>query len=229
MRLSQRLSASVDRSFWLGAFFLAWSGAPPGDPLRVPAMAIWLAVVFVAVAVHEGGHALAALSFGARAHVRLHGMGGETRHETVPPLRGWRRLTVTAAGPAAGFALAGACLLLGIALSRAGAFRAVGQPYGALAAYGLYVLQTASFYWSLFNLVPILPLDGGALVGAVLHERWGLRGLRASFWIGLASGAALVLYFLSTGQRWNAMIASVFALGNLTRLQALARLENASA
>ena len=220
MRLGRRLGFSVDVSFWLMALMLAWSGSAGEDgPLRAAAFGIWLAVIALALAFHEGGHALAALGAGARVHVRFHGMGGETRHEAQPPLSAGRRMLVTACGPLAGFLLAGAALALKWALLRSGALRSLPHLWAALSLYALAVLVQLCLLWNCFNLLPILPMDGGALLAAALQRRWGLPGLKAAYGVGIAVGAAVALYLLHAGQTINAAICAFFAVGSLTRLR----------
>ncbi|MBX9581317.1 MAG: hypothetical protein K2X87_13490, partial [Gemmataceae bacterium] len=64
---------------------------------------VWVVVVFVSILVHELGHAFAFRAFGTDAAVVLYGFGG-----LAVPWGGvagrWRRVAVSLAGPAAGFA-----------------------------------------------------------------------------------------------------------------------------
>ncbi|MFO0630756.1 MAG: hypothetical protein U0325_34730 [Polyangiales bacterium] len=85
----------VEPWFWLMAILL-------GSNFRGPEIALWIAVVFVSILVHELGHAAATYAFGGTADpsVLLRGL-------TYPScvLR-WRSLVaLSLSGPFAGFAL----------------------------------------------------------------------------------------------------------------------------
>ena len=45
---------------------------------RPDLIAIWVAIVFISVLVHELGHALVGRMFGLDPQIELHGMGGTT-------------------------------------------------------------------------------------------------------------------------------------------------------
>jgi Zn-dependent protease len=220
MNLGARLGFTVELSFWIMAALLAWNGsAGEEDSLRWVAFAAWLAVVALGLAVHEAGHAFAALRFGATVHVRLHGMGGETRHETKPPLSSGRRLLVTACGPLAGFLLAGAAIALKWALLRSGVLGSLPRLGAGIVLYVLTILKEVCVYWNCFNLLPILPMDGGALLTTAMQRRWGLKGLKVAYGIGLLVGLGVALYLFSDGQRINAVLCASFAASNLSRIQ----------
>lgn len=95
----------VEPLFFLVAVLLGW-----GLERDLPALAAWVAVVFVSVLWHELGHALALRAFGHRPRIELHGFGGATWAEDTAPTTRARRLVTSVADPAAGFALGGAVL-----------------------------------------------------------------------------------------------------------------------
>src|SRR5260370_39962134 len=66
-------------------------------------LAVWMAVVFVSVLLHELGHASAGLAFGLEPRIDLHGMGGTTSWATARTLPTWQRVAISLAGPVAGF------------------------------------------------------------------------------------------------------------------------------
>src|SRR5690348_10242640 len=75
-----------------GRLFAALAeGSGPRYMLAAVAMvALWMAIVFVSVLVHELGHALSALAFGGRPVVQLVWLGGHTRPNT-PGRLPWHR------------------------------------------------------------------------------------------------------------------------------------------
>lgn len=165
-------------------------------------VAVWCGVVFLSVLIHELGHALAFRRFGHGASIALHGLGGTTSSTGGRTLTHRQDLWLSLAGPAAGFALGGGVLALQL-------LTPVGQA-GGLVGYAVSALLWANFGWGILNLMPILPLDGGHAMAAVIRHRagnryeWLIRGISLataavglvlsivwrSFWLG---GFALVL------------------------------------
>lgn len=112
--------------FWLMGVILGASGGL-GEDAGVTIL-IWIAVVFVSILVHEFGHALTMRHFGQRPRVLLYLMGGLAIPDSSP----WEatskgsqnprdRILVLAAGPGAGFLLAG--LVAALVFAGGGAVR----------------------------------------------------------------------------------------------------------
>jgi stage IV sporulation protein FB len=135
----------------------------------------WGAVVFVSVLVHELGHALAARGLNvAVGTISLHALGGQVETGRTTP---GRSLVVSLAGPGAGFVLGAAtyAVLPWLAATDLGA---------SIAADLLWV----NVGWSLFNLLPMYPLDGGNALRSGLSL--GLRERQA--W-RITSGVGVLL------------------------------------
>ncbi len=153
-----------------------------------PEAAVWGGiyggVILMSVLVHELGHALAGRRMGmGPLDVTIHGLGGYTR---ASRRRGpGRELVMTAAGPAAGLALGGLALIL---------YSLIGPRVGPTAYWTLRRLYEVNLFWSLFNLLPMLPLDGGLMLVQSLElagvARAGAIGRRVSVAVALAAGAA---------------------------------------
>ena len=93
---------TVEPWFWLVSFLMG-GGIEARGREGFTLVAIWIAVVFVSIMVHELGHALAGRRFGAHPEIGLHGMGG------VAVMHGgyftrWQSIFVSAAGPLASLA-----------------------------------------------------------------------------------------------------------------------------
>ncbi len=74
-------------------------------------MALWVAVAFLAVLLHEAGHAFTARRFGAEpVSITLFALGGVTTFSAEKSLSPHRRLVISAAGSAIGIVLGGAVL-----------------------------------------------------------------------------------------------------------------------
>jgi Zn-dependent protease len=158
------IPVDVQPSFFLACAFLAMRRS-------LTDIAIWVAVCFVSVLIHELGHALAIARFGGEPSVLLYQGGGLTfGDQSDTP---WRSIAVSVAGPAAGFLLAGVVFLL-----------ARSHPPQGLAQQVHADLIYANVWWGLFNLLPMLPLDGGNAFESLLELRWPAR---ARFWAELMS------------------------------------------
>jgi Zn-dependent protease len=182
------------------------AGASPAEAL------VWPMVVFGSILVHELGHAFVAQGFGLGVgDIHLHGMGGHVTHtRTVPS----RQLVISLAGPLAGILFG--CLVLALAwfaLPEHGTPGWLDRTVDAL----LYV----NIGWSLFNLLPVLPLDGGhallaATTAAGVAER---RAVRVTAAVGFAISTLGLGYALSVGAWWITFLFGMFLWTNLQNLQ----------
>lgn len=151
---------------------------------------VFMAVAGVSVLIHELGHATAHRSFGARPEITLTGFGGVTVGPVHPRARS---LVVTLAGPGAGFLAAA----LGVGLSR------VVVSGGPVVQTALRDLIWVNVIWGIFNLLPILPLDGG-------HLASDLFGLRPAQMLSVAGAVGLAVLGLTTGQPFLGFIGFLF-------------------
>ena len=107
---------------------------------------------------HELGHAVAARSTGARASISLDFMAGYASFTPVRPLTAWERIGISFAGPGVQVAVGTVVYLLlrgGLHWPEAG-----------------HPLQQAAFWAGpvvgLFNLIPIIPFDGGVIAESLI-------------------------------------------------------------
>ncbi|HEY8075194.1 MAG TPA: hypothetical protein VIF62_13815, partial [Labilithrix sp.] len=112
-------------------------------------VAIAAAVVFVSILVHELGHAFVGRAFGLQPQIEMHGMGGTTSWIAGRNVGNARGVVISLAGPTFGFLLA------------AIAYFAHGRSSNAFVTFALEFAFTVNVYWGIFNLLPLLPLDGG--------------------------------------------------------------------
>lgn len=140
--------------FWLSSAFLAWD--PSGDGRMI---FIRILCIFLAILVHEMGHAVVTKLFGWQPEIVLYFFGGyatSTRHST------WKDIAVSAAGPLAGFALWIAFFVLGVVLTVGGWLDPrsdVGSVVWDAIAFSLFI----NLVWNAMNLAPVVPLDGGQI------------------------------------------------------------------
>lgn len=157
----------------------------------------WTAAVFLAVLLHEAGHAFTANAYGADGiSITLFALGGFTTYLADPPLSPGRRFFVAAAGSGVGI-IAGGGLLLAV---RAGLMSDVSR----LAQIGINGFIFASLVWGVLNWVPIRPLDGGQMMTSFLQIVVPQYSEAASKVITVVVGAAAVLVAISFDQLFAA-------------------------
>jgi Zn-dependent protease len=138
--------------------FLVLPGLEHGLWVRPTLLAL---VLVVSILVHELGHAVMADRLGlGPCRVLVHGFGGLCFF-TTPPSHS-QGVRVSLAGPAAGLALGG--------LAWAAA-QVLGDDLAGPTATFLSLMIRVNLFWSLFNLLPMYPLDGGQALRHVLHLR----------------------------------------------------------
>ena len=201
----------VDPTFWIFSAILGANAAHGSNWLLL--LAVWVACVFVSIVVHEMGHAQAARHYGASPTVRLYAMGGLTR-----PGQAFSRgqnLIVVLCGPAAGFALylvVRAFIYYAVTSAPAADDFLAGDSPGSLAAaQALHDLSFINLVWTLFNLLPVLPLDGGLiLLGVLGYGRVGLARI-----IGTVCAGGCAVWAYSVGQTYTAFFFGYLALQNI--------------
>ncbi len=173
-------------------------------------LASWVAIVTVSVLLHELGHAVAFRRFGQRPEILLQGLGGLTSGsgEALTPSRD---LVVSLAGPLTGMLLLGAPAL---AVARSGADL---SPDWETIVSDLVFVNIA---WSVLNLLPVLPLDGGRVSAALLRLAIGGGGQRVAHLLSAAVAGAGAVYAASAGYLFGAAFAGFFAFYNVSQLTA---------
>jgi Zn-dependent protease len=189
----------------------AMLGASAGG---MPAVVAWVAIVFASVMFHELGHAAAGLAFGLAPTIELHAMGGTTSWTTQARLSTAKRVTISLAGPFAGFVVAAIVLAIGRAF----------PPFAASFAYAklLYV----NLWWGLVNLVPMLPLDGGNVMAHLLNAATSGRGQRAAHFVSIAIAGGTLLFAIVAQDWWLVILGVLFATSNWRALGDLAAREH---
>lgn len=194
----------IDVSFLIVVLLLGWG--LESDPA---VLLVWVVVATVSVLVHELGHAFAFRAFGHTPRIDLFGLGGATSSGGGPELGPARQLLVSAAGPMAGMLL-GVVGLVGASLF---------TPQDRLADAAVTFLVWASIGWSLLNLLPVLPLDGGRVLEAGLELLTGRSQAAAALAVSAAVAAAGAVVAVAYGQLFSALLAGWFAVVNLAGLR----------
>lgn len=165
--------------FWFLILMIGWLNSA-----SIVGTLIWSAVILVSVLIHEYGHAVTALAFGQQAEINLVGLGGLTKRQG-PKLARWKEFIIVLNGPLAGF------MIFIIAYQLIGF---VGEKKPIL-IYALEVAINVNLFWTLLNLLPVLPLDGGHLLRILLEGAFGLRGIKVSFFISIILASLIGFYF----------------------------------
>lgn len=148
---------------------------------------IWGVLVFVSIMVHEFGHALAMRANGFAPSVTLHALGGFTRYPDSARPTPKQSFFITLAGPGAGLTLG----LIALAIER---FTTTTNPDLALALSDAVWINIG---WSIINLLPILPWDGGLILDAGTQWATGRRHDRVVALSSMIGGAVVVAYAFS--------------------------------
>lgn len=163
--------------FWITAALIGWLNSR-----SMMGTFIWMGIIVVSVVVHEFGHALTAKAFKQKARIQLIALGGLTSFEG-PKLKYWKQFLITLNGPLFGFGL----FLVATAL--------LDFSWPPLFMKILKVTQIANLFWTIINLLPVLPLDGGQLLRIALEGMFGVAGFKASLLIGAILAGLIALYF----------------------------------
>ena len=177
---------------------------------------LWLAgFIAVFTLLHELGHAFAARATGARAEISLDFLAGYASFVPTRELKRWERAGISVAGPATQIIVSVIVLLM----------IGVGNPLvlhrgESVAAQALWF---AGPLIGLFNLVPILPLDGGNIVLAGLEALVGRKArelmLFGSLAVTIAGGLAALLFLSDSRFGRMAVYGAIFPL--MAQLQML--------
>src|SRR6266550_3818885 len=172
-----------------GSFFVLSFFLGASRGRNLPLLLEWMLVVLVSVLLHELGHALVGRKFG------------------LSPLK---HLLISLAGPAAGFLFGGIVFVAGPAVFGSNSSQLLSVAYSDL----LWV----NLGWGIFNLLPMLPLDGGQVL--VTLEEWiSKRSSRlVSHMISLIVALGITLLALSLRSIWIAILGGWFVYTNVGAL-----------
>lgn len=190
----------VHGAFWLSALILGYIQFRGEGAWMI---ALWVPIMFLGVLLHEMGHALMLKRFRVPSEVHLVGMGGFTQHGGRG-LTHLRSILVSFAGPAVGLVLGGITL----------AVLLVGPPLHHVVRSAMWMWTFVNFGWALFNLLPIVGLDGGNMMSAALDRFFGARGQRWALLVSVIIAVAVVAYGLATGSLWLVFLMGLLAIQN---------------
>lgn len=173
--------------------------------------AVWVAVVFVSVLLHELAHAFVAKAFGRTPAIQLHAFGGLTSWQNRGRLSPGRRVLVGLAGPGVGIVLGVVALVPMMLL-------AAGEQQGLLATAVGYTVWV-NLGWGLLNLLPMLPLDGGTVMAAAFEAMSRDHGVVIARAISLLLAVGLGILALLSSWPYGAILCALFAYTNFQALR----------
>lgn len=223
----------VEPWFWLTTFLLGGGLNRMNNRQGLIEVGLWMLICFVSILVHELGHALSGQRLaGGTQQIRLWAFGGLASNH------GGRftkktRLTMILAGPGAGFSLfvvtAGAIFLMHPGVTgfhildffvRGAHAAKVNLPAYEFLTSGsptvtiLHNLVMINLWWSLVNLLPVFPLDGGQAAAELMKSRKQVHQL------GLITGLAMAFVgFTLLGSFYIALMFGFLAYNNFQAMQ----------
>lgn len=155
-------------------------------------LGFWVAgTIGVFTLIHELGHAFAARMTGARSSISLDFLVAYAAFRPTHELKWWERISIAAAGPALQM-FVGIVALVAMGtnpLSRS----SITSSDASLAVWW------ASIALGALNLIPVLPLDGGAIVSAIATALSPQRGRFITIQVSIALTIATIIAMLTTG------------------------------
>jgi stage IV sporulation protein FB len=177
-----RIPISIYPTFWLFAGLIGYLNSR-----SLVGTLIWIAIIFVSVLFHEFGHALTALLFGQNPRIELVALGGLTYHNGQK-LPFWKQFFIVLDGPVFGFLLVIiATILLQVPALSQGMIGSV-----------LSLTRVVNLFWTVVNLLPVMPLDGGQLLRIILERIFGLKGFKYAILTSMIIAVAISLFFFLT-------------------------------
>ena len=190
------IPVEVQPFFWITLVIIG--GVDGSDAEGMFRILLFVLAGFISILTHELGHALTARKFGAHSEITLQAFGGYAAYSGVRMTRLQSFLT-TAAGP-------GIQILLGLGVWFLIPYTLPGITYNAW--YFLKKLMGISLVWAVLNLLPILPLDGGQMLNAVL----GPQRIRITLWVTIiVSVLTGVIWFEMRHDLLFSLFLSIFA------------------
>jgi stage IV sporulation protein FB len=215
----------VHPGFWIVGLLL---GFQVGD-MRLTT--IWISCLFGSILIHELGHALVARHFGWPPSVILYHFGGLA---TFQPSWGYTRkraILISLAGPGAGFVLFGLVEAIKYSLIAAhndGQVWATNLllgdgSYTTGTAFAILQLEWINLFWGLMNLLPVYPLDGGQVCSEVLNARSSRKGMMRTHQVGMITGAAAALFFVSQDRMFAGLMFAGIAYDNYQKYERISK------
>lgn len=172
---------------------------------------LWVVIVFFSILLHELGHAFASKYYGRAPSIELLWSGGLTISSRYSMLSYPKEIFISFAGPLSGFLLGGLLILL---VSLAGPIQ------NQYIAWIINQLLWVNIGWGIFNLIPIIPLDGGSIMRNLYHWLRSPYDDRTPYIISIGFGIITVLVaVLVFRQLYIALLIGLLTYNNYVALR----------
>ncbi len=196
--------------FWLTLALLGWPYFEMGGPLL---LFLWVLAGFLSILLHEFGHVLMGRVFRNEGSILMTAFCGLALG-TTDGLGPWKRIAVSAAGPAIQLLFFG--LLTGVVWTFPNFVADLPENFGILFGFLLFI----NFWWAILNLLPIYPLDGGQILCDFLEYFMRDRGRYIGHGISFALATALAIFFFTRGNGgYFAFFLVLNAITNFQKMQ----------
>ncbi|NGX54908.1 MAG: Stage IV sporulation protein FB [Chlamydiae bacterium] len=183
IRIPGKIPIIIHPLFWLLAIFIGWMST-----FTLTGTLLAVLVIVVSVLFHEFGHALTAMAFQQTVRIELAAFGGFT-YRQGRKLKLWEEFIVVFNGPLAG-------LSLGVIAWLCVHFLAIEN---TALLFLMKFTALVNFFWTVINLVPVLPLDGGHLLSIILEGIFGFKGVKIAIVTGLVIAVSISIFFFAIG------------------------------
>ncbi|WP_018971151.1 metalloprotease [Rubritalea marina] len=189
----------VEPSFWITLGIIGLIGTDMRDSNFLLQIALFVIAGFISILIHELGHALMLKAYKVKPNIVLASFGG---YATYPAgaLSRLQGFLMTAAGPGLQLLLAGA-VYLGVGFNS--------TPYNEFEEF-TNILIGISIFWALLNCLPILPMDGGQMLSAIL----GPRRQAAVHMVGMVTAVIFGFVAFKIGAIFGTIFMGMFAYQN---------------
>ena len=148
------------------------------------------------------------MAFGASSEIELVATCGLTHSGPLARPRWWKDVVVSLAGPAAGLALGGIVWIVARVMPPST------DTGDQIVAAALWV----NVGWSLLNLLPVFPYDGGSALRAVLVAALPRRGEAAAHLVSTVAGAGACVLAIGKHMYWAAYLAGAASASSFQTL-----------
>ena len=194
---------TVDISFLIVIGILGWY---PGADVRD--VLVWIVLATVSVLVHELGHAVVARTTGAAPVITLAGLGGLTSYVPPAPVSRGRSVAISVAGPAVGIVIGLALVAVDMAVD------VRSDLWSSVLSLGIFI----TLAWSLLNLLPLLPLDGGQTMRELLPGSRAQREVRAAV-VSVVTAVLIAVVAVRAGYVFGALMALFLVAANVMTIR----------
>ncbi len=174
---------------------------------------LWVIIIFFSILLHELGHAIASQYYGRSPSIELLWSGGLTTSSRYSLLSYPKEIMVSFAGPLAGFLLGGLIFL---------ATKLIGPIQNSYISWIIGQLLWVNIGWGVFNLFPIIPLDGGAIMRNLYHWIRSPYDDKTPYKISIGFGIVTVIaavLFLGRGGIYIALLIGLLTYNNYSALR----------